>query len=64
VTRVVVDRDLCEGHARCVETAPEVFEVGDDDYAQVIRQPTPELLEKVREAVRRCPRMALSLEED
>jgi ferredoxin len=61
--RVVVDRDACEGHAQCVKAAPEVFRVDEDDYAEVIAQPGPELLEKVRDAVRRCPRAALRLED-
>jgi len=25
--RVIVDRDLCQGHAACEEEAPEVFRV-------------------------------------
>jgi len=34
--RVVVDHDLCEGHSRCAQTAPEVFEVRDDDRSNVL----------------------------
>jgi len=34
--KVIVDRDLCEGHARCVEAAPGVFEIGDDDEMRII----------------------------
>ena len=29
--RVVVDLDACEGNARCMDVAPEIFELGDDD---------------------------------
>jgi ferredoxin len=60
--RIVVNHDLCEGHARCVQAAPEIFRVGDDDYSEVIAQPTPELIEKVNEAIRRCPRHAISIQ--
>jgi ferredoxin len=62
--RLIVDRDLCEGHAQCMKAAPEVFHVGDDDYAEVlVPEPGPELLAKVEEAIRRCPRSAVSLVE-
>ena len=60
--KILVDRDSCEGHAQCVKAAPEVFRVTDEDYAEVIcDDPGPELLEKVKLAVKRCPRAALSI---
>ena len=34
--RVVVDFDLCESNALCMEAAPEVFEVRDDDFLYVL----------------------------
>ncbi|GJO38524.1 hypothetical protein NJB1604_05770 [Mycobacterium marinum] len=39
--RVVVDRDRCEGNAFCVNIAPEVFILDDDEYAVVIAEPVP-----------------------
>ncbi len=63
--RVVVDPDLCEGNARCVAAAPEVFELGDDDQARVlIEEPGEELREKVERAARVCPRGAIRIIED
>ena len=63
--RVVVDTDLCEGNARCVAAAPEVFELGDDDQARVlIEEPGEELREKVERAARVCPRGAIRIIED
>jgi ferredoxin len=60
--RVIVDRDLCEGNARCVQLAPNVFEVGDDDKLRVlIERPGATLRDKVEAAVALCPRQALSL---
>jgi ferredoxin len=51
--RVVVDFDLCESNARCMEAAPEVFEVRDDDFLYVLDETPPdELRPKVEEAVR------------
>ncbi len=60
----VVDHTLCEGHARCEETAPQVFEVDENDKSQVLVQVVPEALrDRVDVAVRVCPRQAISLEE-
>ena len=62
--RVVVDYDLCESNAICMAVAPEVFEVDDDDNLNVLQEEPPEELRaKVEEAVRRCPKQALSIEE-
>jgi ferredoxin len=63
--KILVDHDLCEGNALCVKAAPEVFRVDDDDYVELIdADPGPELLDKVKEAIRRCPRNALALADD
>ena len=61
--RVVVDYDLCESNALCMAAAPEVFEVRDDDFLYVLQEnPPEELRAKVEEAVRRCPKQAISVE--
>ena len=63
--RVVVDYDRCESNGLCMAAAPEVFEVDDDDNLVVLQeQPAEELRAKVEDAVRRCPKQALSLAED
>ncbi|MBI2709657.1 MAG: ferredoxin [Actinobacteria bacterium] len=63
--RVVVDFDLCESNAICMAVAPEVFEVRDDDFLYVLDDhPDESLRDKVEEAVRRCPKQAISIEED
>jgi ferredoxin len=62
--RIIVNRDLCEGNGVCAQVAPEVFEVGDDDQVKVlVEQPGKERHAKIVEAVRRCPRQALAVEE-
>jgi ferredoxin len=44
--------------------APEVFEVDDDDNLNLLQEEPPEELRpKVEEAVRRCPKQALSLQD-
>lgn len=63
--KVVVDFDLCESNAVCMAIAPEVFEVRDDDFLYILAEnPGAELHDKVKEAVERCPKQAISLEED
>jgi ferredoxin len=62
--RVVVDFDLCESNALCMAAAPEVFEVRDDDFLYVLQEEPPEKLRaKVEEAVRRCPKQAISIDD-
>lgn len=62
--RVTVDRDLCEANAVCAGLAPEVFDVDDDDHLHILMGEVPgEHARQVREAVRSCPKTALSLEE-
>jgi ferredoxin len=63
--RLVVDRDLCESNAVCVRAAPDLFAIDDDDKLRLlVERPCPEQLDGARQAVRRCPRQALSLVED
>lgn len=62
--RVVVDFDVCESNAVCMAIAPEVFEVRDDDFLYILMdEPPEELRDKVEEAVRRCPKQAIRLED-
>jgi ferredoxin len=63
--KVVVDFDLCESNAVCMGIAPEVFEVRDDDFLYVLQEhPSEELRPKVEEAVQRCPKQAISIEDE
>jgi ferredoxin len=62
--RIEVDWELCESNAVCMGIAPQVFELGDDDMLTVLQPDvTPENEELVREAVRQCPRQAISIVE-
>jgi ferredoxin len=62
--RVVVDFDLCESNAVCMGILPEVFEVRDDDFLYVLDEnPPEELRPKLEEAVRRCPKQAIAIED-
>ncbi|PBC39479.1 ferredoxin [Rhodococcus sp. ACS1] len=62
---VSADLTRCQGHARCLLAAPEVFDV--DDYGKVVildKDVTGELVSSVEEAVANCPETALSLTRD
>jgi ferredoxin len=59
--KVVVNSDMCEGHAKCQQAAPEVFKLGPDDVSVVLIDDVPDSLkEKVDRAIRLCPRQAIS----
>jgi ferredoxin len=60
--KVIVDYELCEANGLCVDAAPEVFDLDENDNLQLLqRQPADSLREKVEKAVRLCPKAALRL---
>jgi ferredoxin len=62
--KIVVDRHACEGNARCSDVAPELFEVRDDDKSFVkLETPPAALQEKLKLAIKLCPRQAISVED-
>jgi ferredoxin len=62
--RVVVDPHLCEGHALCIESAPVLFDLSDDDVASCIQQPSEDQWPLVEAAIDACPRGAISIVAD
>lgn len=61
--KVTVDADRCRGHGVCVTLCPEVFDINDDGYAEVIAAEVPGHLEKVvDEAIGACPERAIEVE--
>jgi ferredoxin len=63
--RIVVDRDLCQGHAACEGEAPDVFSVSKKGELTVLDPNPPESMRSVVElAVKYCPTHALRIEED
>jgi ferredoxin len=62
--RVVVDFNLCESNALCMDAAPEVFEVREDDFLYVLDEtPDDSLRAKVEQAARVCPKQAITIED-
>lgn len=58
--RVKVDRDRCEGNAFCVNIAPQVFELDDDEFTDPVPAEQQALAEQ---AIAECPRAALTRED-
>ena len=56
--QVEVDRGLCIGSGDCVDTAPDVFQLDDEDKAVVV-DPDGAPLDDVLEAARNCPVSAI-----
>lgn len=62
--KVVIDRDLCQGHAVCMGEAPEVFQVDEMGENTLLQQEvSDDLKEKVALAARYCPNQAIVLED-
>lgn len=63
--RIVVDRDLCQGHGVCEAEAPDVFELEKKATTiTVLDESPPERMRAaVDAAVKYCPTHALSIEE-
>jgi sterol 14-demethylase len=63
--RVVVDRDLCQGHGVCESEAPEVFAVSKKGVLTIlVERPVESLRPGIEQAVAFCPTKALRIEED
>ena len=56
--------DLCQGHGRCYEIAPEVFTDDDRGRGELLMVDVPaDLQDKVRQAANTCPERAITLSE-
>jgi ferredoxin len=63
--KVIVDRDLCQGHGVCENEAPEVFSVSKQGVLTILDDTLPESRRaQVETAVSYCPTGALRIEED
>jgi sterol 14-demethylase len=63
--RIVVDRDLCQGHGTCEGEAPGLFEVPKHGQVVVLDEhPDDEHRKTAELAVRYCPTHALSITDE
>jgi ferredoxin len=64
--KILLDTERCQGHGRCYDLAPELFDADDEGYA-VLRTPDGHVAAadepQAALAVRSCPERALTLEE-
>ncbi|MFD0689820.1 ferredoxin [Actinomadura fibrosa] len=59
--KVTVDEDRCRGHGVCWALCPEVFDLNDDGYSEVLTPEVPAGFEETaRAAVAQCPERAIS----
>lgn len=63
--RVVIDRDLCQGHGVCESEAPEVFVLPKqaDTVTVLVDEPDESLRAGLELAVEYCPTHAISIVE-
>jgi len=62
--KLVVTIDRCEGHGRCYDACPEVFEPDVEGYAvvrDVLVEDGTELAARVRHAALGCPERAIAV---
>ena len=61
--KVKVDRMLCIGTADCVKIAPNTFEL-DDEAKSVVKKQNGDADEKILEAAKVCPVLAIIAEDE
>ncbi len=62
--RVEVDFGLCESNGVCMGIIPEVFDLDENDELHILApEVTPKNEAQIRDAVRQCPRQAISIRE-
>jgi ferredoxin len=59
---IEIDRELCYGFGDCVASAPDVFELDDDEKA-VVTDPNGASREDLADAAGNCPVMAITIRE-
>ncbi|MBN9635140.1 MAG: ferredoxin [Actinobacteria bacterium] len=65
MSKVNVDFGLCESNGVCEGIIPDVFHLDDQDHLHIRHdEVTPDNRGRILEAVRQCPRQAISITED
>lgn len=66
MTRVVVDQARCQGHARCLTEAPEIFGYDDATNKAFVLEgaDVEQYRDTVLYAVQGCPEAAIALKDD
>ncbi|MFH8615526.1 NADH-ubiquinone oxidoreductase-F iron-sulfur binding region domain-containing protein [Streptomyces sp. NPDC017979] len=62
--RIVIDWTLCQGHGLCADVVPELIRINPDGYPSVADAVVPvQLRGRAQRAVRRCPALAMRIEQ-
>jgi ferredoxin len=60
--KILVDRDKCQGHARCYAMAPHLFVLDENGYNQTGETPVaPSYVEDARLGAASCPEGAITI---
>ena len=64
--KVRINPEMCQGHGRCYDLAPELFGDDDEGYGKVLGDGVvpPEAEHAARIAVLNCPEQAIELSEE
>ena len=63
--KILVDRQVCAGHALCAARAPDVYQLDDEGYCSSNGASVPAHLQaQARLGARHCPEAAIVLVED
>jgi ferredoxin len=64
--KLQIDPELCQGHGRCYDLAPDLFGDDDEGFGQVLGDGVvpPDSERHARLAVANCPERAISLAEE
>jgi ferredoxin len=66
LVKVRIGADLCQGHGRCYDLAPALFEDDDEGYGKVLADGVvlPDMEDNARRAALNCPERAIKLIEE
>jgi ferredoxin len=63
--KVVADLSRCQGYANCLDAAPEVYDLGDNDQVVIkLEEPGADQVEAARRGAALCPVQAITIVED
>jgi len=63
--KIVIDRDLCQGHGVCCNESPELFALDEDQTTVrvLIEEPDESHRDALKRAVKYCPTFAIGIED-
>ena len=61
--RIDVDMSVCESNAQCVLSAPDLFELDDDDELHWTEEPDEGWADAARKAAQACPVQAIRVQD-